>query len=168
MPILLRGIQGIKAYAGRNLGKSAWMEIDQEMINAYASMTDDRDWISVDEARSRRGPFGGTVAPGYLVLSLAIPMLHDIYLLEDIGELGLHCGVDRLRFLAPVPVNSSIRLDATLKSVDTVEEGGKLVLECVMECDATREPVLEAELVYRFWSSSHASSSSVRVHTASE
>ncbi len=161
MPILLRGIEGIKAYAGFNLGKSSWVEINKDMINGFASATDDWDWISVDEEKAAQGPFGGTIAQSYLVLSLMIPLLSDIYLLEDIG-LGLQCGINRLRFLAPVPVNSSIRLDATLKSVDAVGEGAQLVLVCVIECDATKEPALEAEIVYRFWPSSHSSIRAVR------
>ncbi len=150
MPILLRGIEGIKAYAGFNLGKSSWMEVSQDMINAFASTTDDWDWIHVDEERSREGPFGDTIAHGYLTLSLVIPLLHDIYLLEDIG-VGLHYGINRLRFPAPLPVNSSIRLDATLKSAEAVDDGVQMVLECVMECDATAKPVMYAEIVYRFW-----------------
>jgi acyl dehydratase len=100
-------------------------------------------------------------AQSYLVLSLMIPLLSDIYVLEDIG-LGLQCGINRLRFLEPVPVNSSIRLDATLKSVEAVGEGAQLVLECVIECDAAKQPALEAEIVYRFWPSSHSSMRAVR------
>jgi len=161
MPILLRGIEGIKAYAGFNLGKSSWVEVNKDMIDRFASATDDWDWISVDEERAAHGPFGGAIAQSYLVLSLVIPLLSDIYLLEDIG-LGLQCGINRLRFLAPVPMNSSIRLDATLKSVEAVGEGAQLVLECVIECDAAKQPALEAEIVYRFWPSASSSIREVR------
>ena len=160
MPILLRGIDGIKAYAGFNLGKSSWVEVTRDMIHAFASATDDRDWISVDEERAAQGPFGGAIAQSYLVLSLTIPLLSDIYLLEDIG-LGLQGGINRLRFLAPVPVNSSIRLDVTLKSVEEVGEGIQAVLICVMECDASRQPAFEAEIVYRFWPSTLTSMEAV-------
>lgn len=152
MPILLRGVEGIKAYAGFNLGKSSWIEINKDMINGFASATDDRDWLSIDEEKAALGPFGGAIAQSYLVLSLIVPLLSDIYLLEDIG-LGMQCGINQLRFVAPVPVNSSIRLDATLKSVEAVGEGAQLVLGCVIECDASKQPVLEAEIVYRCWPS---------------
>ena len=160
MPILLRGIEGIKAYAGFHLGKSSWIEVNRDMITGFAAATDDWDWISVDEEKAAQGPFGGAVAQSYLILSLMVPLLSDIYLLEDIG-LGLQCGINRLRFLAPVPVNSSIRLDATLKSVETVGDGAQLVLDCVIECDAAKQPALEAEIVYRFWPSAHRSMQAV-------
>ncbi len=150
MPILLRGVEGIQAYMGFNLGKSSWVEIDQAMINNFASVTDDSDWLCVDEDRARNGPFGGTVAQSYLILSLVTPMLHDIYLLEGVGH-SSHHGLNRLRFPAPVPVNSSVRLDATLRSVERVEEGVELLLECAMECDGRSTPVLLAEIICRVW-----------------
>ncbi|VVD33753.1 MaoC/PaaZ C-terminal domain-containing protein [Paraburkholderia dioscoreae] len=147
MPILLRGIEGIRAYSGFRLGKSSWVEVSQDMINAFASATDDWDWISVDEARARRGPFGKPVAQNTLILSLIVPLLHDVCVLEDIGVNIVH-GIDRLRFLGPVPVDSSVRLDVELKSVNTSGESCHWVLGCKMECDVSDTPVLEAEIVY--------------------
>lgn len=155
MPILLRGIEGIKAYSGFNLGKSSWLEVNQEMIDLFASAIDDRYGMKLDEERVRKKSFGRIDAPDYLIVSLMIPMLDDIYLLEDTGQ-GVHYGIDRLRFMAPVPVNSSIQLDATLKSVEAVGDEGQLVLECVVECDVSKEPVLQAEILYRFFPPSHA------------
>jgi acyl dehydratase len=154
MPILLRGIEGIKAYSGFNLGKSSWLEVNQEMINLFAAAIDDRDWIDLDQETIREKSFGEVTAPNYLIVSLMIPMLDDIYLLEDTGR-GMHCGINRLRFLASVPVNSNIQLDATLKSVDVAGEEGQLVLECVVECDALKGPVIQAEILYRFCPFSH-------------
>jgi acyl dehydratase len=153
VPILLRGIEGIQAYAGFNLGKSGWVEISQEMINAFASTTDDWDWLCVDEERAKRGPFGRTVAQSYLIVGMVVPMLQDVYLLEGIGH-GLHHGIDRLRFPTPVPVDSCIRLDVTLKSAEADGEGLNLVLDCTMECDATQGPVLQADILYRVSQSS--------------
>lgn len=147
MPILLRGIEGIKAYSGFHLGKSSWVEVSQDMINAFASATDDWDWISVDEARARRGPFGKPVAQNTLILSLIVPLLHDVCVLEDVGVNIVH-GIDRMRFLGPVPVDSSVRLDVTVKSVGKTDQGAHWVLACRMECDVSDTPVLEAELVY--------------------
>lgn len=152
MPVLLKGLDGIKAFSGFHLGKSGWMEVTQDMINSFASATDDYDWLHVDEARAAKGPFGKTIAHGYHTLSLAIPLLHDIYVLEDVG-LGLNYGINRLRFPAPVPVNSNIRLDATLKSAESVDDSVQMVVECIMECDASRKPVMHAELVFRYWNS---------------
>lgn len=148
MPILLRGIEGIKAYSGFHLGKSSWVEVSQDMINAFASATDDWDWISVDEARARRGPFGKPVAQNTLILSLIVPLLHDVCVLEDVGVNIVH-GIDRMRFLGPVPVDSNVRLDVTVKTVGKTDGVAHWVLACRMECDISDTPVLEAELVYR-------------------
>ena len=148
MPILLRGIEGIQAYRGFNLGKSSWIEISQEMINGYACATDDWDWPSVDKERARRGPFGKTVAQSYLLMGMVMPMLNDICLFEGI-EMGVHHGLNQLRFPAPAPVNSSVRLDATLKSTEPARDGLNLVFDCAMECDATDKLVLHVEFVYQ-------------------
>jgi len=153
VPIMLRGIEGIQAYAGFELGRSTWVEVSPEMIHAFASVTDDRDRIFADDERNRHGACAGSVANGYLLIGLMNSMLRDIYLLEA-TEPARVCGINRLRFLAPVPASSSIRLDARLISFDATEEGGRLTLQCTMECDASKGLVLEAEVVYRFmWSS---------------
>lgn len=150
MPVMLRGIDGIKAYAGFHLGNSCWLEITQDMINEFAAVTDDKEWLHVDEERARSGPFGKTIAHGYLTLSLVIPLLKDIYVVEDVG-MGLNYGINRLRFTAPVPVNSNVRLSATLKAVEPVDQSVQVTLECIVECDATAKPALVAELVFRYW-----------------
>ncbi|WP_421793723.1 MaoC family dehydratase [Hydrocarboniphaga effusa] len=150
MPIMLKGLDGIRAHAGFQLGKSGWIEVTQEMINTFADATDDYDWLHVDEAKAKEGPFGGTIAHGYHTLSLVIPLLHDIYVLEDVG-VGLHYGVDRLRFPAPVPVNSSVRLSARMKSAEPIGETIQMTLECTMECDSSDKPVLYAEIIFRYW-----------------
>jgi acyl dehydratase len=150
VPILLRGIDGIRAYAGFHLGKSGWLEIGQPMIDAFAHATDDRDPLSVDADHAARGPYGATIAQNALILAMVSPLLHDIFLLEDIG-LSRQCGIDRLRFLAPVPVNASIRLDATLKCARTELAALRFTLECAIECDATDQPVMQADIAYRAW-----------------
>ncbi|SAL78736.1 MaoC-like dehydratase [Caballeronia terrestris] len=145
MPIMLRGFEGIRAYVGFDLGKSSWVEVSPEMLRAFASVTDDRDVMLVDD--------GGSVAHGYVPLCLMIPMLRDIYLLEDIGPARV-CGIDRLRFRAQVPASSSIRLVVRLKSFEATEEDARLTLHCEMECDAAREAVLDGEVSYRLMRSS--------------
>lgn len=150
MPIMLRGIEGIKAHVGFDLGKSCWLEVNQEMIDSFARETEDRQWIHVDQQKARQGPFGTTVAQGYLTLNLVVAMLQDIYVLEDIG-VGMHYGIDNMRFPLPVPVNASIRLQAVLKSVTAFEDSGEMVLACTVECDATQAPVMHGDIIYRFW-----------------
>ncbi|WP_051481591.1 MaoC/PaaZ C-terminal domain-containing protein [Paraburkholderia nodosa] len=150
MPILLKGIEGIRSYSGFHLGKSGWIEIGQPMIDAFAAATDDRDPLSVDPEEAARGPYGVPVAQNYLILAMVSPMLHDIFLFEDIG-LARQWGIERLRFPAPVPVSSCIRLDARLKSARTELTGLRFVLGCTVECDSTTEPALEADIVYQVW-----------------
>lgn len=150
MPILLKGIEGIRSYAGFPLGKSGWVEIGQPMIDAFAAVTDDRDPLSVDHEEAARGPYGAPVAQNCLILAMVSPMLHDIFLLEDIG-LVRQCGIESLRFPAPVPVNACIRLDARLKCARTELASLRFVLECTIECDSTTAPVLEADIAYQVW-----------------
>ncbi|WP_052024658.1 MaoC family dehydratase [Pseudomonas sp. G5(2012)] len=147
---MLRGIEGIKAHVGFNLGKSSWLEVNQEMIDSFARETEDRQWIYVDPQKARQGPFGTTVAQGYLTLGLVAAMLQDIYVLEGVG-VGMHYGIDNMRFPLPVPVNASIRLEAMLKSVTSFEDTGEIVLACTVECDATQTPVMHGDIIYRFW-----------------
>lgn len=150
MPIMLKGIEGIKAHVGFNLGKSCWLQINQAMIDNFAQEVEDHQWVHVDEQKASQGPFGTTIAQGYLTLSLVVAMLQDIYVLEDIG-VGTHYGIDHLRFPLPVPVNASIRLEAILKSVTSLEAGVEMVLACTVECDATPTPVMQGDIIYRFW-----------------
>lgn len=152
MPIMLRGFEGVRAYVGFDLGKSSWVEVSPEMLRAFASVTDDKDVVLFDD--------GESVAHGYVPLCLMIPMLRDIYLLEDIGPARI-CGIDRLRFRAQVPASSSIRLSVRLKSFEATEEDARLTLHCEMECDAAREPVLDGEVAYRLMRSSRALEPSV-------
>jgi acyl dehydratase len=150
VPILLRGIDGIRAYAGFHLGKSGWVEVGQAMLDAFAATTDDRDPLSVDPDEAARGPYGVTIAQNSLVLAMVPAMLEDIFLLEEVG-LSRQCGMDRLRFLAPVPVNSCIRLDATLKCARAESARLRFTLECTIECDCTDVPVLQADITYQVW-----------------
>jgi acyl dehydratase len=150
VPVLLRGIDGIRAYAGFHLGKSAWIEIGQPMIDAFATATDDHDALSVDADEAARGPYGVPVAQSTLILAMISTMLHDIFLLEEVG-LVRQCGIDRLKFLAPVPVDTSIRLVATLKCARREAGALKFTLECLVEGDCTDLPVLKADVSYLAW-----------------
>jgi acyl dehydratase len=146
-PLRLKGIAGIKSYAGRHLGTSDWITIDQKRIDAFAEATGDFDWI---HELAKGGPFGKTIAHGYLTLSMVFALLREIYVFEDI-KMGLNYGIDKLRFPAPVPVNSRIRLDATLKEARDVADGVQMTVNCTIECDAVPKPVVVADLVFRFY-----------------
>lgn len=107
----------------RDLGASAWRGIDQERIDRFADATDDHQWIHVDPARAASGPFGTTIAHGYLTLSLVPAFLGDLLRLTD-QERAINYGIDRVRFLAPVPVGSTIRMRGRLAGSEDREDGG--------------------------------------------
>ena len=88
MPIIIQGIEGLKKLAGQNLGKSRWIEVAQDRISQFADVTEDWDWVHVDVEKAKTSPFKGTIAHGFLTMSLIIPMVHDIYKLEGIGIYG--------------------------------------------------------------------------------
>jgi acyl dehydratase len=104
------------AAKGEDLGFSEWHEITQEQVNAFAEATGDHQWIHVDVERAQAGPFGGTIAHGYLTLSMLPVLSGEIYHIENI-TMAVNYGLDRLRFPSPVPVGSRIRASATLNEV---------------------------------------------------
>jgi acyl dehydratase len=155
MAMVIQGVEGLKKLAGQNLGKSRWMEVDQDRINRFADVTEDWDWIHVDVEKAKTSPFAGTIAHGFLSMSLIIPMVHDIYKLEGIG-MGLNYGFNRLRFPAAVPAGSKVRLDLTLREVQDAGEGVQLTWDCIVECDRTPKPAIVAEWLVRFYPSQHS------------
>jgi len=146
VPVLLKGIDGILAHRGFLLGRSCWLDIDPEMVHAFERV------LAFDEPADLRtrgsGDADGQV-PCYLLVSLILPLLREIYVLEDTTR-GRHSGIDSLRFLAPVPVKSSVRLAATLEDVRPLGGRCELALACVMECDAVSVPVLSATVRFSF------------------
>ena len=104
------------AAKGESLGASDWHTITQEQVNAFADATGDHQWIHVDPERAAAGPFGGTIAHGYLTLSLLPALSGEIYRINGL-TMGVNYGIDRLRFPAPVPVGSAIRAESTLTDV---------------------------------------------------
>src|SRR5579859_7853961 len=110
MTTVINGLDELKALAaGTDLGHTDWMEITQDRINRFADATDDHQWIHLDAERAAAGPFGTTIAHGYLTLSLVIPLFHDLLEISGIS-MGVNYGLDKLRFPSPVKVGSRIRL----------------------------------------------------------
>lgn len=131
---------------GSELGPSAWFEVDQETIDAFAACTRDGQSIHVDRERAASGPFGTTVAHGFLTLSLCVPLLYDV------GPLGtdstfLNYGVDRVRFPAPVPAGSRIRARFVVTSVEEQSSGERIVLRATVEREGGEKPVCVADLI---------------------
>lgn len=110
------------AAKGRELGHSAWHEITQEQVNAFADATGDHQWIHVDAERAAAGPFGTTIAHGHLTASMLPVLMSEIFVIRNLA-MGINHGLDRVRFPAPVPVGSKIRAAATLADVNQTHLG---------------------------------------------
>ncbi len=146
------GIEAMKAEVGRHLGYSEWHEITQDQVNRFADATGDYQWIHVDPERARReSPFGGSIAHGYLTLSLAPVLLSEVVSVGGIS-LGLNYGCNRVRFPAAVPVGSKLRLGATLEAVEEIAGGAQIVMDLSFEVEGQAKPSCVAEAVYRYYS----------------
>jgi acyl dehydratase len=137
---------------GTELGTSDWVEVTQQRVDLFAEATGDHQWIHVDvERANRESPFGGPIAHGYLTLSLLIPMWSQVLVVTDVG-MAVNYGLNKVRFPAPVPVGSKLRLTATLKDVEEVTGGLQVTATAVIERDGGDKPVCIAEPVFRFYS----------------
>jgi len=143
---VLDDLEELATLAGQELGTSDWLEIDQDRVNAFADATGDHQWIHVDVDRAADGPFGGTIAHGYLTLSL-IPFLGaQVFSLETPGA-KLNYGVNKVRFPSPVPVGSRIRDHVTMGEVTDLPAGKQLTLRHTVEVEGQPKPGCVAETV---------------------
>jgi acyl dehydratase len=134
-------------YVGQKLGTSEWLTVDQAMIDAFANTTGDTNWIHIDVERARREmPDGRTIAHGFLTLSLIPQMSKTVYHIQQRGK-GFNYGTNRVRFTAPVPVNSRIRLSQTLKEALPTNAGIRFTFECVVEVEGSERPAVIAETI---------------------
>jgi acyl dehydratase len=140
----------LRGLVGADLGSSNWVEIDQARIDTFADATEDHQWIHVDPERAKAGPFGTPVAHGYLTLSLLIPMWSEILDVKEVTS-RVNYGLGKVRFPAPVPVNSKIRMKATLVSVEDVPGGVQLTIDAVLEREGGDKPVCVAQPIFRFY-----------------
>jgi acyl dehydratase len=142
----------LPALKGSELGTSDWTEITQDRVNLFADATDDHQWIHVDAERAKaESPFGGPIAHGYLTLSLLIPMWSQVLTVTD-STMAVNYGLNKVRFPAPVPVGSKVRLTATLADVEEIKGGYQLTVSAVIERENGDKPVCIAEPVFRFYS----------------
>jgi len=131
---------------GVELGPTSWLVVTQERIDAFADATDDPQWIHTDPVRAAEGPFGTTIAHGFLTLSLCVPMLYDV--LPASGVTVVNYGVNRVRFPAAVPSGSRIRGRFRVISIEEAAGGGeRATVEAVVECEGVEKPVCVAELI---------------------
>jgi acyl dehydratase len=145
------GLTEIKALAGKDLGHTGWLAITQDRVGTFADATDDHQWIHVDPERARSGPFGTTIAHGYLTLSLLIPLFNDLLTIQGV-RLSVNYGLEKVRFPSPVPVGSKIRLAGTVVSVEDVPgDGVQMTLDFTIEIDGSAKPACVARAVYRHY-----------------
>jgi acyl dehydratase len=142
-------VDDLASFVGKELGTSSWVDIDQDRINAFADATDDHQWIHVDTERAKDGPFWGTIAHGYLTLSLLIPMWTDILKVGD-AHTVLNYGLNKVRFPSPVPAGSKIRARATLAAFDAIPGGAQLAVDILVERQDGGKPACVAQLVLRY------------------
>jgi acyl dehydratase len=135
--------------AGQELGPSRWLEVTQERIDAFADATDDHQFIHVDPERAAQGPFGTTIAHGYLTLSLLIPLWNDVYRHDGTG---INYGLNRLRFPAPVPSGTRIRARFRVDALDEIPGGAQATIAATVEREGHEKPVCVAELLLRLLS----------------
>jgi acyl dehydratase len=132
--------------AGQELGTSEWLTVDQARVDAFAEATGDHQWIHVDVERAKQGPFGGTIAHGYLTLSLVPMFASQIFTLETPGA-KLNYGVNKVRFPNPVEVGSRIRCTASIGEITDIPAGKQMTTRYVIEIEGEEKPACVAETV---------------------
>ena len=141
-------LSDLQALVGQHVADSDWITIDQHRIDLFADATGDHQWIHVDPVRAAAGPFGTTVAHGFLTLSLLPEMGISAFELRE-SRMGVNYGLNRVRFMAPVPVGSRLRGRFKLLAYEPIEGGAQLTMEVTMEREGSAKPVCIAESVSR-------------------
>lgn len=150
MPTTAHGLGELKALAGTDLGRTGWMEITQDRVNAFAEATGDHQWIHTDPERAKDGPFGGPIAHGYLTLSLVIPLFGQLLRISGIS-MSVNYGLDKVRFPSPVRVGARIRLAGVVDTVEEVTGGVQMYLTFTVEVEGGAKPACVARAVYRHY-----------------
>jgi acyl dehydratase len=134
---------------GDTYGPSSWIDIPQEKIDGFADATGDHQWIHVDPERAKDGPFGTTIAHGYLTLSLLPVASYEVVPRQ--GGMAINYGLNRVRFPAPVPVGSRVRATFEVLGVEEHDWGGQATMQATVEREGGDKPVCVAELVFRYY-----------------
>ncbi len=147
----VKSIEDLTPLIGTHLGYSDYHTVTQEQVNLFADATGDHQWIHVDPERAKTGPFGQTIAHGYLTLSLIPVLLGSVMKVEGVA-MGVNYGTNKVRFTSPVPVGSPIRAGATLASVEPVAGGVQVALDVIVEVQDAAKPSCVAQVVFRYYS----------------
>jgi acyl dehydratase len=135
---------------GEHLGYSSWVNVSQDRINQFADATDDHQWIHIDPDKSRQGPFGQTIAHGFLTMSMVSSFMPMIFSVENIA-MGINYGVNKVRFPSPVLVNSQIRGGAELISVEEIKGGIQVIIRVTVEIKDQEKPACIVETITRYY-----------------
>ena len=147
----MNSIRELESRVGQEVGVSPWVDVTQERIDTFAKAIDDYQWIHVDPARARSSPFGGTIAHGFLTLSLLSHLSERTFRFSD-RKMGVNYGLNRVRFTAPLPSGSRVRARFTLHKFETLADGGiQVTWNALVERDGSDKPVLVAEWVGRHY-----------------
>ncbi len=135
---------------GHDLGFTEYRTITQEQINLFADATDDHQWLHTDVERATAGPFGAPIAHGFLTLSLAIPFWTELFDVEGVSS-KINYGLEKVRFLSPVLVNSRVRMNAVIASITEVKGGVQIGVDQTIEIEGGTKPAVIAHGLYRFY-----------------
>jgi acyl dehydratase len=147
---IFTGLDELAAAAGRHLGHSEWLAVGQERVDAFAAATGDHQWIHVDPERAAAGPYGATIAHGFLMLSLLPTLAAQIYRVDGVGR-AINYGLDRVRFPAPLPTGSTVRAGLTIAAVDPVAGGVQLATDVTLERAGGEKPCCVARTLSRLY-----------------
>ena len=147
-PVRYATLASLQPLVGQLLGTSPWVTVDQRRIDLFAEATGDHQWIHLDAERAAAGPFGTTIAHGFLTLSLLPELAAKAMQVDDV-KMGVNYGLNRVRFTAPVPSGSRLRGLLRLKAYEPIDGGAQLTLEVTMEREGSAKPVCVAEALSR-------------------
>jgi acyl dehydratase len=151
MTVTANGLDELKQLAGTDLGQTGWLEITQQRIGTFADATGDHQWIHVDLEKAAAGPFGTTIAHGYLTLSLVIPLFGELLAVKGVS-MGINYGLNKVRFPAPVPVGAKIRLAARFGAIeDAGVNAVQAVVDFTIEVEGSEKPACVAQALYRYY-----------------
>ena len=146
----ITGLDELKQAEGQDLGTSDWHEVTQKDIDTFADVTGDHQWIHIDAERAKATPFGGTIAHGYYTLSLAPVLSDQIFELQGFA-FALNYGLNKVRFPAPLPVGTKVRMRAKLKELTDIPGGAQMNVEVTFEREGGDKPVCVAETLARVY-----------------
>jgi acyl dehydratase len=146
---VISGTPELRCLVGETLGVSDWIAVPQDQIDDFADATDDHQWIHVDPVRAASGPFGSTIAHGYLTLALIPSALRSVFEVRDVA-MAINYGLDRVRFPAPVRAGAAMRLRVDLVTCDDVPGGIQIGLHCVWTAEGATKPACVADVLVRY------------------